>query len=197
MGTMTGIDYSSNQHRQDPTDYHKENYTKTEYLLLNIFQYIKILFSDLFFIVLTLVIDIILFLFVQKQMEKKKALLKNLSNPPKNLSTENRISRIVILNGLNVFFLRFPFALINIYVLVFYYDKKTKNYMPNIESYLICRTFKFCESLDKLFFNIFLLSFIGEFLIFYKLDNNFKTVVSTLRKKIKSFFKRSICRKRS
>lgn len=47
---------------------------KSEYLILDILQYIKIIFSDLFYIFISFVIDLILLLFVKKSISKKEKL---------------------------------------------------------------------------------------------------------------------------
>ena len=58
--------------RQEPINDFKENFSQTEYLAVNICQYIKIIFSDLVIIVATLLVYFSLFLFVKKQVKKKK-----------------------------------------------------------------------------------------------------------------------------
>ena len=58
----------SNYYKTEPIDDYKENFSsKSEYLLLNIANYVRIIFSDLAHIVSTTVIDIILFVFVKKK----------------------------------------------------------------------------------------------------------------------------------
>jgi len=71
---------------QEKIDDFKENFSESEYLILNIFQFIKIIFSDLFYIIITFIIDIVLFLYVKKKMLKKK-LLTNLVTPSYNNTT--------------------------------------------------------------------------------------------------------------
>ncbi len=62
----------TDMYKQEPFDDYKENFTKSEYLILDILQYIKIIFSDLFYILISFLIDLILLLFVKKSISKKE-----------------------------------------------------------------------------------------------------------------------------
>jgi len=61
--------------KQDPINDYKSIFnSKTEYLILNVFQYFKIIIEDLFIITFVIIIDVYLFYFVQKQMKLKNRL---------------------------------------------------------------------------------------------------------------------------
>ena len=60
-------------------------------------------------------------------------------------------------------------------------------YEPNLNAYLICRYYRFCLSLEDFFFLFYLNSFIIQFIIFYRLDKNFKENFKFLLQRIKLF----------
>lgn len=193
-------------YREDPIDDFKENFSKSEYFILNLLQYVKIVFSDLFYIVLSILIDLVLFVFVKNKLELKKsitlansAVLKYLIQSPfmvnrnqlelvkkKRKTSKDRISEMIILNGLNFFIFRFPMAVLSFYGFLFRYDRNTLKYEPNLISYLICKRFRFCSCLEEFLFFIYLNSFVFQFLIFYKLDKNFKESALSVKAKILS-----------
>ena len=175
--------------RQDPIDDYKENFsTKSEYILLNVSQYIKLIFSDLAHIIVSTIVDCFLLAFVKNKLKQKQTLLnargflsvnlihsirqvrlKKKQNQPKD-----RITQMIILNGINFLVLRLPVALISFYGFVFRYDQETKTAEPSLFSYIICKEKRLCASLHELFLCSYLVSFIFQFFIFYKLDTNFK-----------------------
>jgi hypothetical protein len=190
-------DYMKNYKLEPFTDY-KENFTNTEYMFLNIFQYLKIIFSDLSYILAIIIVDLMLFISVKKKMKDKRQITTNRNNHNNNeisnkLSTENRISRMIILNSINYFILRFPIALLSLYIFIFRYDTKKQIHLPNMISYFICKKYHFCESLGYIFYFFYLISYLVQFLIFFKLDKNFKE--SYL--KIKNIFKYKFSRQSS
>jgi len=124
---------------QEKFDDFKESFSKSEYLILNIFQFIKIIFSDLFYIIIAFVIDIRLLLFVKTKMLKKECLTNAVVNPSLQIEQTNiigdqimpvltsnsiindnkkqrilllkkRLTKIIILNGLNFLIFRIPLA---------------------------------------------------------------------------------------
>jgi len=88
----------------------------------------------------------------------------------KQMSTRNRISRMIILNGINFFLFRFRLAVFNFYVLIIRYDSYLMQYLPNLIVYLVCRKFKLCESIEQIFYFLYLLSYPIQFVIFFKFD---------------------------
>ena len=74
-----------------PFNDYKVNFSDTEFIILNVFQCLKILFSDLSYIIATTIIDIFLFKIVKKQMENKRKLV-NQNNNNNNKKKENKIS---------------------------------------------------------------------------------------------------------
>jgi len=193
-----------NIYKQESFDDYKEKFDNSEYTLLSMFQYIKIIFSDLFYILISFIIDLILLLFVKKSMIKKQSLtIKFLVNvnrvvinstgignterdkQKKINSLKNRITLMIILNGLNFLLLRLPLALISFYGFIFRYDNNETKYKPNLTMYLICRYFRFCFSLNSFCYFIYLNSFIIQFFIFFKLDKNFKNIFKSYKNYLK------------
>lgn len=156
-------------------------------VLLNI---INIIFSDIFFIVLSVLIDFFLFTFI-----KKKNMLKHKNNLTstrgmskymqiKKLKQErriqNRISSMIILNSGNFIFLRMPSLIVSFYGFVFRYDTVTWQKLPNFISFYICRRQNFCKLLSDIAFCFYLLSYVVQFFVFYKLDRNFRMSLRSL-----------------
>ena len=182
------------KYKQEPFDDYKENFRNSEYLILDIFQYIKLIFSDLFYIISSFLIDFVLLIFVRKKMQKKVELttmstfvaslnlvvlatvrIKNNNDTKKRINKlKNRITTMIILNGLNFLVLRFPLALLSFYGFIFRFDNQEHQHKPNTYLYIICRYYKFCTSLEEIFYFIYLNSYIIQFFIFLKLDKNFK-----------------------
>jgi len=178
-------------------DYNKVNFADSEYIILNIFQCLKIIFSDFIYIISATLVDVLLFKLIKKQMEnKKKILLININNKKRiannkkqnKLSAEHRISRMIILNGINYFLFRCPFAIFNFYVLIFRHDEKVKKHLPNLISFLVCHRFNFCKSIGEIFYFLYLISYFIQFAIFYKLDKNFKESFLSIIAEIKKQF---------
>jgi hypothetical protein len=181
---------------------------KSEYLILDILQYIKIIFSDLFYIFISFVIDLILLLFVKKSISKKEKLtvsfvaninkvvldlnrIQNNDNNEKQKkkdSLKNKITLFIVLNGFNFLLLRLPLAISSFYGFISRYDNQEKVYKPNLFTYLICRYFRFCLSLNGFFYFIYLNSFIIQFFILLKLDKNFKHVFNSFKIYLKKLF---------
>jgi hypothetical protein len=182
-------------------DYNKVNFSYSEYIILNIFQCLKLIFSDFTYIIATTVVDILLFKIVKKQMENKRKILINLNqnnrtemniNKKKKennkLSADHRISRMIILNGINYLLFRFPYSIFNFYVLIFRHDLKAKKHFPNLASFLVCHRFKFCQSIGEIFYFLYLISFFIQYIVFYKLDKNFKESCLSIVTKLKKIF---------
>jgi len=189
----------SSYYRQEPIDDYKENFSsESEYLFFSVAsQYLRVIFSDLTHIIAVTVIDIVLFIFVKQKITLKKRLLhansvlslvtfnskqKKRSNHEK---PKDRISAMIILNGFNWLFFRCPLALSSFYGFMFRYDRKKMKYEPNLASYIICKKKNLCISLQEIFVCLYLISFLNQFFIFYKLDTNFKLCIDYIRKKIK------------
>jgi hypothetical protein len=197
-------------YKEDLIDDFKENYSKTEYLVLHIFQYIKIIFSDTFYIIVSFVIDLILLKFVKKKLEQRKQLiffpvLFNAVNQVATImmdpilernririkrfdSTKKRMISMIILNGINFIFFRLPLSLLSFYGFIYRFDRNSNMYKPSLISYIICRKYKFCSALEDLFYFIYLISFIVQFAILYKFDKNFKESLKHLLKKFCNCF---------
>jgi hypothetical protein len=176
-------------YKLEPFNDYKENFTHTEYILINIFQYLKIIFSDLSYILVIIVVDLMLFISVKKKMKDKRQITINSNNEISNkLSTENRISRMIILNSINYFVFRFPIALLSLYIFIFRYDTKKQIHLPNMISYLICKKYHVCQSLGFVFYFFYLISYLIQFLIFFKLDKNFKESYLNIKNTLKNKF---------
>ncbi len=175
--------YSTEVKSRIPFDYFKINISKNENIILNIFQYLKLIISDLLFYMLSIVFDVYLVLFIKKSITTAGAcssIIVGIANKniEKKQASKRRLTTMIILNGCNFFMFRLPLALIDIYGLIISIGiSETKNsleYTPNLSFFIVCRYFKFCDSLQKLFYSFYALSFIIQFYIFYRLDTNFK-----------------------
>jgi len=172
---------------------YKLNFELSNVILLKAFQIIHIIFSDIFYIILVFAIDLCLLLNIIKKMKIKTAILVknnvqqitkrrmlNLKRQIKN--TENRMTNLVVFNGLNFLIFKLPLALISLYSLIYVYNQTNYVYEPSLVGYLICRYFKFCESLAELANLFYLFSIINQFFLIYKLDKNFNTNCDFLKK---------------
>jgi hypothetical protein len=79
------------------------------------------------------------------------------------------------MNGINFIILRLPLSIIDIYGLIvsININNSTIQYKPNLSVFMICRTFRFCYDKQIICFTFYLISFLSQFFLFYKLDNNF------------------------
>jgi hypothetical protein len=173
--------YSNQIQSRVPFDYFKINLSDNEQLILNIFQYFKIILSDLLFYFLSVCFDVSLILFIKKNINSvRSALAVGLTSKTieKKQASKRRLTTMIILNGCNFFIFRLPLALIDVYGLIISVNLSENNnsleYTPNLSIFMVCRYFKFCDSLQKLFYSLYTLSFLIQFFIFYKLDTNFK-----------------------
>jgi hypothetical protein len=166
----------------NPSDYFIENLTIFQYYLLTSFFFIRLIFSDLVCLFLSLFIDLALLKFIRKQDRLNKitfiSRVKNLN------SSKNRITIMIILNGLNYFIFRLPSMFINFYGFIFKFDFIKKKFKPNT-AYIVCRGFKVCTSLQEIFYFFYLISILIQFFIFYKFDKNFKKGFVKIKNKLK------------
>ena len=175
----------------DPKDNFKTNLSQTEYFIFNVFQYVKIIFSDLFFLILITIIDMALAIFISKNISNSTTVNVSKRALRKKKTSKKRITTMVILNGFNFLFLRLPSALMDLYGLIFIYDANDVNkFKPNTASYIVCRVFLFCASLQEVFYLFYLLSFLFQFFIFFKLDKNFKESFVDIKSRFVRFFRR-------
>jgi hypothetical protein len=183
---------------------YKLNFELSNVILLKAFQIIHIIFSDIFYIILVFTIDLCLLLNIIKKMKIKTAILMknnmqqitkrrmlNLKRQIKN--TENRMTNLVVFNGLNFLIFKLPLALISLYSLIYVYNQTNYVYEPSLVGYLICRYFKFFESLAELANLFYLFSIINQFFLFYKLDKNFNTNCDFLKKNFIKNMKIILC----
>ncbi len=135
----------------------------------------------------------------QQQQQSSSSLLSNFVSKKRILNlkrqiknSENRLSNLVILNGINFLLFKLPTALITFYSLIYYFDQTNKQFKPNLIGYIICRYYRFCNSLAELAYLFYLLSILIQFFIIYKLDKNFNANCASLKsiviKKVKSAF---------
>lgn len=96
--------------------------------------------------------------------------------------SKSRIVKMIILNGINFLVLRLPLSLIDFYSLIYNVDRSKNQFYPSLNGYIVCRTFLFCESLQRIFHFLYLISFIIQFYIFFKLDGIFKENVKNFLK---------------
>jgi hypothetical protein len=181
-------------------DYHlfKDHFSDFEFKILNILQYFKIFVSDILYLIISFTIDIILITYVRRKVSLKKrlfpinALIKNIINSSNhddvvskkttNMTSSKRITGMIVLNGINFLVFRFPLALISLYGLIYYFDSnKITHYKPDIASFIICRAYRLCDTIEEFLFIIYLISFFIQFYIFYKYDLNFKESFKLLK----------------
>lgn len=172
---------------------YRQDFQQFDHILLNFFQYFRIIFSDIIYIVFSILIDFLFFLIVKKQMKKKINLvfLSLTGNQKTKIQekkirqankTYNRIASVIILNGFNFILLRLPSALFSFYGFIYIYDRTDMKYKPNIASYILCRKFHLCKTLAELLQTLYLISYLLQFFIFFLLDRNF-------RESLEEFFK--------
>lgn len=122
-------------------------------------------------------------------MRSQKQIKKN-----KIKTSKDRISQMIILNGVNYLLFKMPSALISFYgffyrsLLSYRFDKREMKHVPNLIDYIIFKKFRFCEGLSDIFFFFYLNSLIFQFLIFYNLDKNFKINLDDNKQKFKDIF---------
>ena len=167
-----------------PFDYFKMNLSHNEEILLNLFQFIKIIFSDLLFFVLNIICDVTLVVFLHKKANRS-AIIKKISKKYTKMSSKRRLKIMIILNSINFIVLRVPFAITDFYglfVSISFLDKQSMfHYEPNLISFYVCRLFRLCDGLQKFSYSLYLLSFFVQFLIFLKFDSNFSKSVQKLK----------------
>ena len=110
QGDVSDIKLVNNPYTIDTYEEYKINFESTNQIILKSMQIIHIIFSDLFYIIIVVLIDLFLLSFVIKKMKTKKATLMsqpdmpvtkrilNLQRQIKN--SENRISNLVIFNAI-------------------------------------------------------------------------------------------------
>ncbi len=183
---------------QDVDDY-KEDLTSFDHDILNVFQIIRIFFSDTFYIILVTVIDISLLHFIRLQAKKKSELIVNVltaglqEDSKKNRklnrkikSSEKRLSAMIILNGLNFLMLKLPSAIISLYGFIYIYNVDDLKFKPDLYSVFVCRELKVCENVSQIAHMLYLVSFLLHFWILLKLDKNFKLNWNLLKLKLKN-----------
>ena len=98
---------------------------------------------------------------------------------------------MIILNGINFLILRLPLAVLSFYSFIFRFNRQLRKHEPNLASYIVCKRFRFCKNMENIFYFVYLNSFLFQFLIFYKLDTNFKDNFLITKKKI-AFYKKVV-----
>ena len=182
---------------QDVDDY-KEDLTSFSHNILNVFQIIRIFFSDTFYIILVTLIDVSLLNFIRLQTKKKTEMCFNVLTAGlqedskkkrkyqrKLKASEKRLSSMIILNGCNFLMLKLPSAVISLYGFIYIYNIDKLIYEPDLYSVFVCRELKVCENVAQLAHLLYLLSFQIQFLILLKLDKNFKQNWDLLKSLIK------------
>jgi hypothetical protein len=173
----------------NPLDKFFINLSSNLYIIFNVFQYTKIIFSDLLFYVLIIFIDLYLIFFIKKSITLAILVV---ANPMTNQNiimkknSKSKLKSMIILNGINFFIFRFPLVLIDVYGLFYSLNVNNKNainYKPDLHSYIVCRSFGFCESLKSIFYFLYLFSFLIQFFLFLKLDSDVRQSFDTIKPK--------------
>jgi len=176
MKINKNLKYFSNNLQDTTTDLFKTDFTDFEYKFFVSLQYLKFFLADMLFFILTIAIDLVLIYFIKKKISSSSY------NREIKIKCKKRIIIMIILNGINFLLLRLPSLLINFYALFFNYKTRDglTHYEPNLASFLVCRNYNFCESLDEAFNFLNLFSFLSQFVIFLKFDTNFKDAHKSL-----------------
>ena len=167
----------------------KIDLTKSEYIFLTVSQYLKIIVSDLLFFILSIIFDIVLIIFIQKNinnLQRNSFSIVNSNNLEMKKKSKSRLKAMIILNGINFLLLRFPLSIIDFYSLIFRLDENSKEdlkFKPDLISFIVCRALLFCEDLKNFFISLYLISITVQFFIFYKLDKNFQIGFAALLKR--------------
>ena len=167
-------------------------------ILLKVFNIGKILLSEIFFSFIIIIFDSLLFnfiksIFVKKRNRNNKHMIKNIILNRRKLKhdkiSQKRISSMIICNAINFIVFRTPSMILSFYGYNYRYDSSKNEHLPDLFSYNICRTRKFCNLVADVAFLLYLISFLVQFLIFYILDRNFKEVFKSIFswKKIKIY----------
>jgi len=141
------------------------NFFKLESILFNLFQYVKIFLSDLLMFCLNVHFDISIVVFIKRSQRH------SVHHSKLKKTSRSRITSMIVLNGLNFLFLRFPSDLVDFYGLIFTYEitHSFVNYKPYLSSYLICRIFRQNEFLVQ---NFSLVQFIFSICIEFNCKNS-------------------------
>jgi len=188
----------SDYYKVEPIGDYKENFSsKSEFIILNVAQYVRMIFSDLAHMIVSSLIDVFLFFFVKRRMQMKKNLMQTATilslvssqmKRKKMLKTtrksKDRISQMIILNGINFLVLKLPLAIWSFYGFVFRYNKESRTHEPSLVSYILCKNKKLCANLQEIFLCFYFVSFLFQFFIFYRLDNNFRLSFYSLKKNV-------------
>ena len=142
------------------------------------------MFSDFIFCILNVILDAALIVFLQKQSKKRIRLVitESIHKTYRKISSKGRLKAMIILNSINFLVLRMPLSILDFYGLLVSarFQAYELQYTPNLISFYVCRLFKFCDSLQKVSYSLYAISFIFQFLIFLKLDSNFTDSFSSL-----------------
>lgn len=166
--------------KQSPVDDFVEDFSISKYSALQTIRYIKILFSDFLYIAASFLLDLVLLRFVKN---KRKIVINCKSNTLKQKENFNsRLTVMIVLNGINFSLFRLPSSILSLYGFIYRFDENNFEYKPNVVGYIVCRLFFFCSCLEEYFYFIYLNSFVVQFFIFIKFDNNFNSSFQKLKK---------------
>jgi len=203
-----GYDALYKEYHKQNFNVYKENYSELELMILKILQYTKTLISDIAYVIVSFSIDIVLVSFVRKKVSIKKSLTfvnpiafvafgqnknaKEISKKMSSNTSNRRITGMIVFNGINFLLFKLPYSLISFYGLVFSYDYDSPNgksfFKPNVASYMICRAFYFCDTLEYFFFLVYLNSFVVQFFILFIFDKNFRESYKQFKSSVKKRF---------
>ena len=164
-------------------------------------RYIRVLIVDVAYVIVSFIVDLKLYLFVREQMRKKAAIThenehievpvipagtvsdrikrrrQEIKHRKKDIILKNRITGIIILNGVNFFLFRLPTALLSSTLLFFSFDSESVAFKPSRFAYKFCIVFRFCDLLREITLLFYFFSFFMQFFIMFKLDKNLKEAI--------------------
>ena len=162
---------------EEPLDNFKDYFSTNVKIILNVFHVIRIIFSELIFSVVNIVLDAALIVFIRKKTIRRIRTInvENINNS--KISSKGRLKAMIILNSVNFIILRMPLVISDFYGLFISTSVESVSFqfLPSLNIYYVCKLFRFCDSLQEAFYSCYVLSFFFQFLIFLKLDNNFST----------------------
>jgi len=182
----------SDSFRIQNIDDYSESFELTKLYLYRALNIIRIIFSDIISIIFVFIIDISLLIFIIKKLKKKETMtvtnrcnkFKLYKKKRKMKNSENKMTSLIVLNGINFILFKLPSAIVNFYGLIYVHDKTNELFQPNVSSFVICRRFRFCENVSELAQIFYLLSFLIQFFIFVKLDQNFHDIFFDLNSRL-------------
>ena len=182
--------------------------SRTPFVLSGL-RYARVILVDVLYIIVCILADLKLFIFVREKIRKKNAMTHEqelgdvvqvvstpvglnrdrikshrleMKNRRKDIILKNRITGIIVLNGVNFVIFRLPSVVLSLMLLFFSYDFNTLSFEPSQYAYTFCVVYRFCDLIQELALLFYFFSFLLQFFILFKLDNNLKEEIRLMFK---------------